>query len=693
MEWCLSDTFGATDRSHPATCEVQPASRPPPLSEGLPLWLFPCSITAATMSLASRHRAVVGHPLMLVITKMALPAAVAVVFATAAAVGQAAAGCSGTLPTAADVAASILNDMNRTVSPCDDMYEYACGGWEARTTIRPSRTSESRAGGAIDDRVQAQLRALLEGETERSVDGATAAAIAAAVGRPRSLYASCLAALGDDRNVTWTLAGAGRGPVSAPAVDLAAADGPLAALMAPADAIEAVPAGECSPTVASVCSALGAFHTDLPGAPLVGPWVEPDPKRPSMLALFIGQSDLGMGDRDLYIQDGVNGTAPPERVAFVELLTALASAASTAGLLGGGPGSFGPWADASSVAEAVLKLETRLAVASKPYEELRDPDTWYNPTPLASMPFLAAFLAGARVTAPVGNGTDASRTVIVRVPSYMVGVANIVDEAVGTTANAAGTLSVLRAYAVLRAVRSIAKIGAAGPTLYAAIHAHRAATQGTTTAPPQWETCLGTVASTMPEAIGAAYVAAHFPEAARTAANDTAAAVLTAFGRRVAAVPWMDAATKAAAAKKLEAVNLKIGYKDGLDTLNTVIVADPGVAGVDTATFAANLATMRSYNARKEWARLNDGGALDKGYWWAGPAQVTAYYWKQRNEITTPAAFLQAPFWSPDLPTAMNLGAIGVVFSHEVWPEGQSGRRTWLAGAGGKGEACVWTPP
>lgn len=33
------------------------------------------------------------------------------------------------------VASSIINSMDRSVRPCDDFYEYACGGWLKQNPI------------------------------------------------------------------------------------------------------------------------------------------------------------------------------------------------------------------------------------------------------------------------------------------------------------------------------------------------------------------------------------------------------------------------------------------------------------------------------------------------------------------------------------------------------------------------------
>ena len=57
---------------------------------------------------------------------------------------------------------------------------------------------------------------------------------------------------------------------------------------------------------------------------------------------------------------------------------------------------------------------------------------------------------------------------------------------------------------------------------------------------------------------------------------------------------------------------------------------------------------------------------VDRSLWGMFPQTVNAYYSPFTNQITFPAAILQAPFFDPAADPAANYGAIGAVIGHEM---------------------------
>merc|ERR1719244_715564 len=57
----------------------------------------------------------------------------------------------------------LLENMNRTVDPCNDFYQFACGGFEERIVIPDDRSSRSQFA-IIGDTLLQQLRVILESD-------------------------------------------------------------------------------------------------------------------------------------------------------------------------------------------------------------------------------------------------------------------------------------------------------------------------------------------------------------------------------------------------------------------------------------------------------------------------------------------------------------------------------------------------
>lgn len=130
------------------------------------------------------------------------------------------------------------------------------------------------------------------------------------------------------------------------------------------------------------------------------------------------------------------------------------------------------------------------------------------------------------------------------------------------------------------------------------------------------------------------------------------------FRNRLQNITWLSDATKQKAATKLDTMKVKIGYPDTWPAYLDEIPIDPSKSIIENVT---HIEEALNADVQK---RLDSG--VDKTRWVASPQTVNAFYNPQANDITFPAAILQAPFYDKDADYAQNLGGIGTVIGHEI---------------------------
>lgn len=177
------------------------------------------------------------------------------------------------------------------------------------------------------------------------------------------------------------------------------------------------------------------------------------------------------------------------------------------------------------------------------------------------------------------------------------------------------------------------------------------------------EKTMDTVAKELTQSLfawefGKLYTDQYFSQESKKEVEDMTKQLIQTFRSRILKLDWLSDATKQQAVKKLDTMKIKIGYPDEWPSYLDQITIDPSkglVANIALITEALNA------DAQKQ---LDSG--VDKNRWSTTPQTVNAFYNFQANDITFPAAILQAPFYDKDADYAQNLGAIGSVIGHEI---------------------------
>ncbi|MCD9030273.1 peptidase M13 [Luteimonas sp. Y-2-2-4F] len=471
--------------------------------------------------------------------------------------------------------------------PGQDFFGYVNGHWAATTEI-PADKSSYGAFMILRDLSEARVRRLVESyEIGDPATGGDAPKIAA-------LYAAFM---------------------DEPAIEALGAR-PLAPQLAKIRA-----AGDREALAVLMGEQFGGF-----GRSLFGLSVSDDQRRPDVYALYLSQSGLGLGDREMYLDPKF----APQRERYQAYVAQLLELAN--------------WPQAAAQAEAILAMETRIAEAHWTRAQSRDRDKTYNPLALAEFPARAPGFPWAAFFAAAG--VDQAGTAVIRQDTAIPKLAEIFAQT---------DVATLQAWQAFHAADSAAPL-LSSDFVEAHFEFRSKFLSGQPEQRERWKRGVGFAEEAMGEAIGRDYVALYYPADAKAKMDELVANVKAAMRVRLEALEWMGPETRAEAMAKLENFGLKIGHPDTWRDYSGLEIANGDLFGN----------AERSLRFEWDYRRQRIGRPVDKGEWGMTPQTVNAYYSSVKNEIVFPAAILQPPFFDPDADPAVNYGAIGGVIGHEI---------------------------
>lgn len=157
------------------------------------------------------------------------------------------------------------------------------------------------------------------------------------------------------------------------------------------------------------------------------------------------------------------------------------------------------------------------------------------------------------------------------------------------------------------------------------------------------------------------YVEHYFSAEAKADVEEMIREFIAIYKERIQALDWMSAETKAKAIRKLDTMKIKVGYPDQWDdSLDSVAILAPAEGG----SFFSNVIAIQKAGLAKALTMQETG--VDKTRWIMAPYTVNACYSASCNDITFPAAILQAPLYDINAPREANLGGIGYIIAHEI---------------------------
>ena len=306
----------------------------------------------------------------------------------------------------------------------------------------------------------------------------------------------------------------------------------------------------------------------------------------------------------------------------------------------------------------VLMFETQLANISLPREQRRDSSRLYNPMTIKELstldpntPWLEYL--NKLLSKDIVQVTE-EEVIIVDVPNYVRALGSLLRV---TPARVQANYLMWRA-----AASSFSYLNNQAEQIRLRFST---AVSGKTELPPRWMKCVSTTISSLPNAVGSLYVKQYFNGNSKAEAMEMVQEIRREFNLMLHEVDWMDAATKAAAIEKAEAMVTHIGYPPELLDMSKLDDLYKGLQ-LNANDYYGNALRSTMFGTNYAFSKLRE--AVDKMDWvrHGRPAVVNAFYSPLENSIQFPAGILQGVFFNSDRPKYMNYGAIGWVIGHEI---------------------------
>jgi putative endopeptidase len=391
-----------------------------------------------------------------------------------------------------------LANLDRSVSPCTDFFQFAAGGWIKNNPI-PAAYSRWGSFSILRDHNEDVLHTILEeaAKDKNAKPGSNWQKVG-------DFYASCM----DESQIE----SAGLKPLESEFKRIAEVkDGTT---------LQA----EIARLQRTGVNAVFGFGS------------EPDFKNSAQMIAIVGQGGLGMPDRDYYLRE--EDKDKQLRDSYVQHVAKMFK------LLGDDDTTAG------AEAKTVMSVEILLAKASMQRVDMRDPDKVYHKMAAGRLQELAPNISWEAFFK--GMGAPSVTEINVAQPDFFRAV---------NGALVSLPVADWKIYLRWHLIHSVAKTLAAafveenfdfyGKTL-----------EGQKEMLPRWRRCVQATDGQLGEALGQIYVERAFPPEAKARALTMVKNLMAALHDDLATLDWMSPATREQAIKKLSAIQLKIGYPD-----------------------------------------------------------------------------------------------------------------------------------
>uniref|UniRef100_A0A8C0EY22 Neprilysin n=1 Tax=Bubo bubo TaxID=30461 RepID=A0A8C0EY22_BUBBB len=463
-------------------------------------------------------------------------------------------------------AARILENMDTTAEPCNDFYQYACGGWLKRNVI-PETSSRYSNFDILRDELEVVLKDVLDTPSSNDIT---------AVQKAKTLYRSCI-------NETTIDSRGGRPLISLlPNVS----DWPVATTNWDSS----------YGTAWTAETAIAQLNSRYGKKVLINFFVGTDDKNSTAHIIHIDQPGLGLPSRDYYECTGAYKEACS---AYVDFMISVAKLIVQERNI-----SF----NESSVSEQmkrVMDLEKEIANATTKSEDRNDPLLLYNKMTLAQLQNNFSLEIDHKVfnwskfindiMSTVQINVENTEHVIVYDPEYLIRLKSILNKY---------TPRDLQNYMTWRFVMDL--VNSLSRNYKDTRNAFRKALYGTTSETAVWRRCANYVNGNMENAVGRLYVEEAFAGDSKHVVEEMIADIRDVFIKTLDELTWMDAETKKKAEQKATAIRERIGYPDEIVSDNNKLNSEYQELNYKEEEYFENIIQNLVFTQKKRLKKLRE---------------------------------------------------------------------------------------
>lgn len=404
--------------------------------------------------------------------------------------------CSG--QTEQKVVGFDLNNLDTTVSPADNFYDYAVGNWAKNNPVPDNQSRWS-----VFERLTEENSELVKKILEDAANSKDA---------PKG---SLLQKVGD---------------YYATGIDSAKVEEQgIAPLKEELDLISAINSYD------DVVKYTAHMHMNV-GAPMFGFGAAQDAKNSEWVIIGLFQGGLGLPDRDYYLNNDDRSKEVREKyIQHVENMFVLMGQSKE---------------EAASNSKAVMAIETDFAKNSRSRVELRDPEKNYNKMQIDGLQKISPNFNWQLFFEAVG--LNQTKDMDVGQPEFF--------ENLGKKFKTV-SIDNWKTYFRWNLIRNMSAY-LNDAFVQESFDFNSRFLNGTKVMQPRWKRVMNATNAALGEAVGQLYVKDYFPPEAKERAKKIVDNLLVSMGERIDALEWMSDETKIKAREKLAGFTVKIGYPD-----------------------------------------------------------------------------------------------------------------------------------